>query len=252
MWADRIPTMVLAAGLMASPLLFAQTAPAPDIALPPGDSARGKAIFESSKGNCLTCHRVNGVGSLFGPELSAIGAPQRGGGGGGGRGGGGGGGAAAAGGAARGGGAGGGAAAAGGNAPATARGGAVAPVPPVPGAPAAAAGGQRGQGGQGGNAAAGPTPQQLAQSILDPNAAVSVQNRYVVLKMKDGKTITGKLLSVDTFYVQIFSSEEKLANISKDNVREMTMTSPMPSYRDKLTTQELSDVVAYLMSLRGQ
>jgi mono/diheme cytochrome c family protein len=57
---------------------------------------------------------------------------------------------------------------------------------------------------------------------------------------------------VDTFAYQIFDSTEKLANISKDNVREMTMTSPMPSYRDKLTTQELSDVISYLMSLKGQ
>jgi len=93
---------------------------------------------------------------------------------------------------------------------------------------------------------------QLAQSILDPNAVVSVQNRYVLLTMKDGKKISGKLLSVDTFYIQIFDSSEKLANISRDTVREMTMTSPMPSYRDKLTTQELSDVISYLMSLKGQ
>jgi hypothetical protein len=32
----------------------------------------------------------------------------------------------------------------------------------------------------------------------------------------------------------------------------MTMVSPMPSYRDKLTTQEVADVVGYLMSLKGQ
>lgn len=260
--------LVLAAGLMLSPSFYAQTAPAPDIALPAGDAARGKAIFESSKGNCLSCHRVNGVGSLFAPELSAIGAP-RGGGGGGGRGGGGGGGGGAAAGAPRGG------AAAGANTPpaagGAARGGA------GPGGGAAPAGGARGalpafggdeaanaaiagrggagrgggQGGQG-NAAAGPNPQQLAQSILDPNAVVNAANRYVILKMKDGKTITGKLLSIDTFAMQIFTSEEKLANISKDNVRETTMASPMPSYRDKLTTQELSDVISYLMSLKGQ
>jgi mono/diheme cytochrome c family protein len=197
----QVPSVVLAASLALAPLLYAQTAP--EITLPQGNPARGQAIFESSKGNCLSCHRVSGRGSLFGPDLSAIGAPPRGGGG---RGRGGGG---------EGGGRGGGAA-----------------VPPVP--------------------AAGPTAEQLAQSILDPNAFVSVQNRYVLLKMKDGKTITGKLLSVDTFAVQIFDSNEKLANISKDNVREMTMTSPMPSYRDKLTTQELADVVSYLMSLRGQ
>jgi putative heme-binding domain-containing protein len=101
--------------------------------------------------------------------------------------------------------------------------------------------------------AATPDPQQqLAQSILDPNAIVSVQNRYVQLTMKDGKKISGKLLSVDTFAYQIFDSNEKLANVAKENVREMTMNSPMPSYRDKLTAQELSDVVSYLMTLKGQ
>ena len=62
----------------------------------------------------------------------------------------------------------------------------------------------------------------------------------------------GKLLNLDTFDVQILDSTEKLANISRKDVREMTMTSPMPSYRDKLTTQELADVVSYLMTLKGQ
>lgn len=81
---------------------------------------------------------------------------------------------------------------------------------------------------------------------------VTPQNRYVILKMKDGKTITGKLLSVDTFAYQILDSTEKLANVSKENIREATMASPMPSYRDKLSTQELSDVISYLTSLKGQ
>jgi putative heme-binding domain-containing protein len=118
-------------------------------------------------------------------------------------------------------------------------------VPPVPGA------GGRGQAG-GQAPTAGPNPQQLAQSILDPNAVVAPQNRYVLLKLKDGKTISGKLLSVDTFAYQIFDSTEKLANISKENVREATMASPMPSYRGKLSDQEVSDVISYLISLKGQ
>jgi len=188
----RIATAVLATSLALSAFVLAQTAPAPDIALPAGDTIRGKGIFEG-KGNCQSCHRVNGIGSLYGPDLSAIGAAPR----------------VAA--------------------PAGGRGGQAAPPPPSE-----------------------PTPQQLAQSILDPNAVVSVQNRYIRLTMKDGKTIWGKILSVDTFAYQIFDSTEKLANISKTDVREATMTSPMPSYRDKLTTQELSDVVSYLMSLKGQ
>jgi mono/diheme cytochrome c family protein len=189
--------MVLAAGLTISPLRYAQTAP--DIPLPPGDAVRGKAIFESSKGNCRSCHRVNGTGSLYGPDLSAIGVPSRGGGNGG----------------------------RGGGAAGNARGAAPAP-------------------------AAAPTPQQLAQSILDPNAVVSVQNRYVRLTMKDGKTIWGKLFNVDTFGIQILDSGEKLVNVPKTDVRDMTMASPMPSYRDKLTSQELADVIGYLTSLTGQ
>jgi mono/diheme cytochrome c family protein len=243
MWALSVPAIFLAAGLTLSPSMYAQ---APDITLPPGDAARGKAVFEGSKGNCQNCHRVNGVGSLFGPDLSTIGAaPARGGGGRGGAGGGAGGGAA------RGGTA---AAPAAAGTPA-APGGARGPVPAFGGDEAANAAIGRGAapaGGAGAGNATGPTPQQFAQSIQDPNAVVSPTNRYVVLKMKDGKTITGKLLSVDTFAYQIFDSTEKLANVSKENVREATMASPMPPYKDKLSAQELSDVISYLMSLKGQ
>jgi mono/diheme cytochrome c family protein len=219
-----ISSVILAAVLAISPLLWAQTAP--EISLPPGDAVRGKAVFSSSKANCQSCHRVEGTGSLFGPDLSTIGAPPRGGGA-----------------APRGGGA------------------AAAPAAPARGAAPAFGGDEVANARIGGAPAlpAAPTAsaandtmmRQLAQSILDPNAVVSVQNRYVLLTMKDGKKISGKLLSVDTFFIQIFDSNEKLANISKDTVREMTMTSPMPSYRDKLTTQELADVISYLMSLKG-
>jgi putative heme-binding domain-containing protein len=38
-----------------------------------GDAVRGKALF-AGKGNCTSCHRVNGVGSHRAPDLSDIGA----------------------------------------------------------------------------------------------------------------------------------------------------------------------------------
>ena len=38
-----------------------------------GDSTRGETIFEE-KGNCTSCHRVNGKGSRVAPDLSDIGA----------------------------------------------------------------------------------------------------------------------------------------------------------------------------------
>src|SRR5688572_7068116 len=49
------------------------------VAAAPGDAMRGKVIFEG-KGNCVTCHAVNGAGGRSGPDLALIGA--RGGGGG--------------------------------------------------------------------------------------------------------------------------------------------------------------------------
>ena len=42
----------------------------------PGDSSRGRVIFEG-QGQCLTCHSVSGVGSRTGPSLTAIGAVRR-------------------------------------------------------------------------------------------------------------------------------------------------------------------------------
>jgi cytochrome c oxidase cbb3-type subunit III len=50
--------------------------PASRSALPPGDAAAGKAVFEG-KGACLGCHRVKGNGSRLGPELTDIGALRR-------------------------------------------------------------------------------------------------------------------------------------------------------------------------------
>src|SRR5215510_13389982 len=41
-----------------------------------GDAARGKQIFEGSKGNCVSCHRVGENGSRVGPDLSAAGLPR--------------------------------------------------------------------------------------------------------------------------------------------------------------------------------
>jgi putative heme-binding domain-containing protein len=38
-----------------------------------GDPVRGRALFEG-KGECTTCHRVNGTGGRAGPDLSEVGA----------------------------------------------------------------------------------------------------------------------------------------------------------------------------------
>jgi putative heme-binding domain-containing protein len=94
---------------------------------------------------------------------------------------------------------------------------------------------------------------EIEKSLLDPNAEVLAQNRYYRAVTKQGETITGRLLNIDTFTVQILDTKERLISLQRSNLRESGFIndSPMPSYRDRLSSQELADVVTYLSSLKG-
>jgi putative heme-binding domain-containing protein len=94
---------------------------------------------------------------------------------------------------------------------------------------------------------------EIERSLLEPDEEVLPQNRYYRAVTKQGAAITGRLLNVDTFTVQILDSSEKLVSLQRSDLRESGFVgrSPMPSYRGKLSSQELADVVAYLASLKG-
>jgi hypothetical protein len=68
------------------------------------------------------------------------------------------------------------------------------------------------------------------------------------------RAFTGRLLNQDTFTVQILDSTEHLRSFSRTDLREFTIlnNSPMPSYKDKLSSQELADIVSYLASLKAE
>jgi hypothetical protein len=71
--------------------------------------------------------------------------------------------------------------------------------------------------------------------------------------LKDGSATAGRLLNLDPFTVQLLDSKERLVTFQRSELREFTtVKSAMPSYRDKLSAQELSDLLAYLFSLKGQ
>jgi len=96
-------------------------------------------------------------------------------------------------------------------------------------------------------------PQELQDKILDPSRNVRPANRTVDLVLKDGTTVTGHLLNQDTFTIQVLDARERLVSVPRTTVRDFTVRreSPMPSYRDKLTPEEVTDLVAYLVSLKG-
>jgi putative heme-binding domain-containing protein len=95
---------------------------------------------------------------------------------------------------------------------------------------------------------------ELQRSLIEPDAEVLPNFRFVRAVTRNGETITGRLLNQDTFTVQILDSTEHLRSFSRTDLREFTLAnnSPMPSYRDKLTSQELADVVSYLASLKAE
>jgi len=95
-------------------------------------------------------------------------------------------------------------------------------------------------------------PAALERSVRDPSSAMLPINRPVRIVMKNGATIRGRRLNEDTYTVQIIDEQERLRSIAKTDVRalDVEMRSPMPAYADRLTGDEIADVVAYLLTLR--
>lgn len=95
---------------------------------------------------------------------------------------------------------------------------------------------------------------ELETSLVDPNKDIFYTNRTYRVITKAGATITGRLLNLDTFTVQLLDTKERLRSFDKANLRDFGFVdaSPMPSYRGKLSDQELADVVSYLVSLKGK
>jgi cytochrome c oxidase cbb3-type subunit III len=95
---------------------------------------------------------------------------------------------------------------------------------------------------------------ELETSIVSPEAEVLATNRTYRVVSKDGVATTGRLLNLDSFTVQMLDSKEQLRSFDKSKLRDYGFVeqSPMPSYRDKLSAQELADVVSYLVSLKGR
>jgi putative heme-binding domain-containing protein len=97
------------------------------------------------------------------------------------------------------------------------------------------------------------TPTALQRAMLEPSAVMMPINRPVRIVMKDGRTLTGRRFNEDTFTVQLIDQQERLLSLEKKDIKalEVQTTSPMPSFNGKLTAEEMSDVIAYLITLKG-
>jgi cytochrome c oxidase cbb3-type subunit III len=108
----------------------------------------------------------------------------------------------------------------------------------------------------------------LREALTDPEADVpksfsafrsdvSIPENFLEVRVvtKDGRRIRGARVNEDTFSIQFRDSANRLHSFFKSDLAELHKDwgkSSMPSYRDVFSKEELDDVVAFLVSLRGE
>lgn len=95
---------------------------------------------------------------------------------------------------------------------------------------------------------------QLETALLDPDADVDPDYWSLRGRTKNGETISGLRMNEDSDSFQVLESSGRLRSVWKADLAsyEIVRTSPMPSFKQKLTETELEDLVAYLTTLRAQ
>jgi putative heme-binding domain-containing protein len=97
------------------------------------------------------------------------------------------------------------------------------------------------------------TPERLQQALVAPDDEVIPENRFVRVVMKDGTSVTGRLLNQDAISVQLINAKEQLKSYLRTNLREFAIVEKglMPSVEGRLTDQQVADIVAYLGTFKG-
>jgi cytochrome c oxidase cbb3-type subunit 3 len=93
----------------------------------------------------------------------------------------------------------------------------------------------------------------LRESLENPSAAVPDGYLMVKALTKGGETVTGARLNEDSFSIQILDNSGRSHSYWKQDIAELEKQkgrSPMPSYKGQLSDEELTDLVAYLASLK--
>jgi putative heme-binding domain-containing protein len=93
----------------------------------------------------------------------------------------------------------------------------------------------------------------LREALENPSSAVPDGYLLVKAVTKGGETVTGARLNEDSFSIQILDNAGRPHSYWKQDIAELDKQkgrSPMPSYKGQLSETELTDLVAYLASLK--
>jgi cytochrome c oxidase cbb3-type subunit III len=95
----------------------------------------------------------------------------------------------------------------------------------------------------------------LRESILDPAASLPDGFKPVKVTAKSGRTLNGRIVEEDTFVLvlrDLAGANHVLIKQDLTSVERSAKSSPMPSYKGKLSAEELDNLIAYLASLKEQ
>ena len=97
------------------------------------------------------------------------------------------------------------------------------------------------------------TAATLQDALVDPTGSMLPINRPVRAVLSDGTVLNGRRLNEDTYTIQFIDQDERLRSLDKVELRELTavIESPMPPATDVLNEQDVADVLAYLLTLKG-
>ena len=98
------------------------------------------------------------------------------------------------------------------------------------------------------------SPAFLRQSIVDPQAEVPSGFKQIRAVTRDGQRLTGLRVNEDPFSIQFRDAGGTFRSFFKDELSEFATDegrTAMPSYRERLESKALDDLVAYLVSLEG-
>jgi len=96
------------------------------------------------------------------------------------------------------------------------------------------------------------SPAGLRIILNNPPEKIRPENRLYEVTLRNGKKIRGKLVNQDPYSVQMLDVDGNLVANQRAQIRKSEFTDPpsMPSFKGKLSNNEITDLVAYLSSLR--
>lgn len=97
------------------------------------------------------------------------------------------------------------------------------------------------------------SPAELRLALLDPSAEAAPEFWPWRAELLDGTRVTGRRLNEDTFSVQYLDRNGQLKTLMKSAIRSQALErkSPMPSFRERLTAEQIAHLVAFLSSRKG-